>query len=94
MFMLTVICLLLAIRMYLWYNINREEALTDDITEWGGIKYDWQNARIIILLVLALLLCVSFVFLQIKLGEKATVPPRIFKIRSIWVACAYCCTCA
>lgn len=70
LFMVTVICLLLAI-------------------QWGGVKYHWANARIIVLLILAALLCIIFVVLQIKLQEKATVPPRIFKVRSIWVACIF-----
>lgn len=70
LFMLTVICLLLAI-------------------QWGGVKYHWSNARIIVLLILAAFLAALFIYLQIKLQEKATVPPRIFKVRSIWVGCIF-----
>lgn len=57
--------------------------------QWGGVKYNWGNARIIVLLILAFILAVSFVLLQIKLQEKATVPPRIFAVRSIWVGCIF-----
>ena len=53
------------------------------------MKYHWQNARIIVLLIISAVLATIFVWLQIKLQEKATVPPRIFKNRSIYVACLF-----
>jgi hypothetical protein len=52
--------------------------------QWGGGKYDWGNARIIVLFVLFGLLIVGFVIVQIWLGEAATVPPRIFVNRNMW----------
>jgi MFS family permease len=52
--------------------------------QWGGTKYAWGSGRIIALLVIGALLLISFVAIQIWLGEKATVPPRIFKNRNIW----------
>jgi len=52
--------------------------------QWGGTKYTWHSARIIVLLVLGGLLIASFVAIQFFRGEKATVPPRIFMNRSIW----------
>ncbi|OTA99368.1 hypothetical protein M426DRAFT_76399 [Hypoxylon sp. CI-4A] len=51
--------------------------------QWGGTKYPWNNARIIVLLVLCGVLCLAFVFVQIWKQEDATVPPRIMKQRSI-----------
>jgi hypothetical protein len=57
--------------------------------QWGGSKYDWSNGRIIALLVLAGILLITFVVLQIIRGEKATVPPRIFKNRSIFGSAFY-----
>ncbi|KAI1402964.1 major facilitator superfamily domain-containing protein [Hypoxylon fuscum] len=56
--------------------------------QWGGTKYSWNNARIIVLLVLCGVLCLVFVGIQIWKKEDATVPPRIFKQRSI-AACAW-----
>jgi len=57
--------------------------------QWGGTKYNWANARIIALLVLAGLLIAAFVALQFLRGEKATVPPRVFKNRNIWSTAAF-----
>ncbi|KAG9249098.1 MFS multidrug transporter [Calycina marina] len=52
--------------------------------QWGGIKYPWKNGRIIALFVLAGLFIIFFIFLQLRLQEKATLPPRIAKMRTIW----------
>lgn len=65
--------------------------------QWGGTRYDWANARIVVLLVLAGLLTMAFIGVQIWKQEKATVPPRILKQRSIaagtwysfWLGAAY-----
>lgn len=52
--------------------------------QWGGSKYAWNSGRIIALLVLAGVLLAIFVVVQWHRGDKATVPPRVFKQRSIW----------
>lgn len=54
--------------------------------QWGGIKYGWQNVRIIVLLVVFVCLAVGFAYLQYRLGEKATIPQRIVKKRSVLAA--------
>lgn len=54
--------------------------------QWGGTQYAWNNARIIVLLVICGLLCVLFVGIQIWKKEDATVPPRIVKQRSVAAA--------
>ncbi|CAK5276518.1 unnamed protein product [Mycena citricolor] len=51
--------------------------------QWGGSKYPWGNGRIIALFVLFGLLIITFIFIQIRKQEMATVPPRIIKMRSI-----------
>jgi EmrB/QacA subfamily drug resistance transporter len=51
--------------------------------QWGGITYQWSNARIIVLLVLAGVLLVAFVVVQKWKGDNATVPGRVFFNRSI-----------
>lgn len=51
--------------------------------QWGGSKYQWNNARIIVLFILFGLLAISFIAVQFWKQEKATVPPRIVKMRSI-----------
>ncbi|KAF1987770.1 MFS transporter [Aulographum hederae CBS 113979] len=54
--------------------------------QWGGSKYAWSNWRIILCFVFFALLIIAFVGIQIFKGEKATVPPRVFKNRNVWGA--------
>ncbi|OAP63962.1 hypothetical protein AYL99_03189 [Fonsecaea erecta] len=54
--------------------------------QWGGTKYAWHNARIIVLLVLCAVLCLAFVGIQLWKQEDGTVPPRIVKQRSVAAA--------
>lgn len=51
--------------------------------QWGGIRYGWSDPRIIVLFVVSGVLLVGFVWRQHKLQDKATLPPRIFKMRSV-----------
>ncbi len=51
--------------------------------EWGGAKYDFGNARIIILFIVSGLSFVGWIFVQRWRGDNATVPPRIIKQQSI-----------
>ena len=51
--------------------------------QWGGAKYGWGSWRIILLLVVSVTLFVLFGYLQHRQGEKAMLPPRILKQRSI-----------
>lgn len=52
--------------------------------QWGGSTYNWANARIIVLLVLAILLIAAFVVVQaINRDNTATVAPRIIKQRTV-----------
>lgn len=57
--------------------------------QWGGNKYPWSNSRIIGLFVGFGLIIILFIFSQLKLGEKATLPPRILKQRTIASACLF-----
>ena len=51
--------------------------------QWGGQSRPWKSAIIIGLFVGAGLLAATFIFVQIKLEDKATIPPRVLKQRSI-----------
>ncbi|OBT58409.1 hypothetical protein VE04_00770 [Pseudogymnoascus sp. 24MN13] len=51
--------------------------------QWGGAQYSWNNARIIVLLILCGILCIAFIGVQIWKDESAMVPPRLVKQRSI-----------
>ena len=51
--------------------------------QWGGSTYPWNDARIIVLFVVAGLLLVSWTGIQLWMGEDASVPLRIVNQRSI-----------
>jgi MFS family permease len=51
--------------------------------QWGGSKYEWNSGRIIALLVLFGVLMIGFIVVQIWKQEAATVPPRVFKNRTV-----------
>ncbi|KAJ6013955.1 hypothetical protein N7540_008546 [Penicillium herquei] len=51
--------------------------------EWGGSTYAWANWRIIFLFILFGVLAAVFVFTQIRRGDRALVPPRVFTQRSV-----------
>ena len=51
--------------------------------QWGGSKYPWSNARIIVLLVLFVILMSTFTAIQFWKQETATLPPRILRQRSV-----------
>ncbi|KAI8165881.1 Rubrofusarin-specific efflux pump aurT [Colletotrichum sp. SAR 10_65] len=57
--------------------------------QWGGEKYPWNSGRIIALLVLAGVLLIVFVSIQIWQRENATVPPRLFTVRNIWLGAVF-----
>jgi MFS family permease len=51
--------------------------------QWGGSRFQWRDARIIVLFVLFGLLLLAFMGTQIYSPERATVPKRVVKSRSI-----------
>lgn len=57
--------------------------------QWGGSKFSWGDARIIVLFILSGLLFIAFCVSQCWMGEDATIPPRIFLQRSIWSGSIY-----
>ncbi len=52
--------------------------------QWGGTQYEWKSGRIITLLVLAVVLLAGFIVIQIRSGDRATVPGRVFGNRNVW----------
>ena len=55
--------------------------------QWGGSKYPWRSGRIIGLLVTFGVLAIAFAVIQVRNGEKATLPLRILTKRSIASGC-------
>lgn len=54
--------------------------------QWGGSKYHWDNARIIVLFILAGILLIAFGITQKRVGNNATVPTRVARQRSMIAA--------
>lgn len=57
--------------------------------QWGGTTYTWSNWRIILLLVLFPVLFLSFLAVQIRTPDTATLPMRILTQRTIASAFAF-----
>ncbi|KAJ6257470.1 MFS-type efflux pump [Drechslerella dactyloides] len=59
--------------------------------QWGGTTYAWGNAKIIGLLVCFGGLIIIFIISQWRLGDAATLPPRIIKQRSVLASLSFAC---
>lgn len=58
--------------------------------QWGGTTYPWSNSKVWGCLLGFGLLISIFIALQIKLGDRATLPPRILvKNRTVLVSALY-----
>jgi len=57
--------------------------------QWGGTTYEWDSWRIILLFVLFGVLIVAFIFIQFKMQDNGTVPPRIIKKRTVWASAIF-----
>lgn len=54
--------------------------------QWGGSRYEWSDGRIIGLFVVFGVLLLVFGAVQWWAQDKATIPPRLIKNRSVWGA--------
>lgn len=57
--------------------------------QWGGNQFPWNNSRIIGLFVGFACLALCFAVSQFYLADRATLPPRILRKRSVLAACLY-----
>lgn len=57
--------------------------------QWGGATYAWGSSMVIGLFVGAGMLLTTFILLQLYLGENSTIPPRIFRQRSVLMGSCY-----
>ncbi len=51
--------------------------------EWGGSRYPWSNWRLILLLCVFAVALSAWTFVQARLGDDATLPLRIIRMRSV-----------
>ena len=59
------------------------------LLQFGGTQYGWGDGPMIALYVITAIGFVAFVFCQKKLQERATIPPRIMKQRSMLFGAIY-----
>ena len=57
--------------------------------QWGGTKYAWSSGAVVAPLVLSGVLFVAFGFIQVWRGDKATLPPRIMRQRTLAFASVF-----
>jgi hypothetical protein len=57
--------------------------------QWGGSTYPWDNSRIIGLFVGFGCLIIIFIFAQLRIGDRATLPPRILAQRTMAAAVCF-----
>lgn len=57
--------------------------------QWGGSTYPWSDSRVWGCLLGCGLFISIFIALQFYLGDKATIPPRIIKQRTVAAGCAF-----
>jgi Fungal trichothecene efflux pump (TRI12) len=57
--------------------------------QWGGHKMPWRSAKVIGLFISSGLLVILFGLIQWRRGERATIPLRIIRQRSILFGCIY-----
>jgi MFS family permease len=55
--------------------------------QWGGIEHAWKSATIIGLVLGGGLFSCVFILWQIRKGDDAMIPPRIFKKRNVFASC-------
>ncbi|CAO1634351.1 unnamed protein product [Parajaminaea phylloscopi] len=54
------------------------------VFSWGGVKYAWDDSKMIGLIIGFVLVLVAFLVDQWYMGERATIPFRILKDRTVW----------
>ncbi|KAI9051065.1 hypothetical protein LZ554_005173 [Drepanopeziza brunnea f. sp. 'monogermtubi'] len=59
--------------------------------QWGGTEYAWKNSKVWGCLLGFGLLIIVFIAQQFRRGDRATIPPRIFRQRSVLFSSLYSC---
>lgn len=60
--------------------------------QWGGSVYPWHDSKVWGTILGFALIIGIFIFTQFRLGDKATIPPRIFlRQRTVLASCWYSC---
>jgi len=54
---------------------------------WGGQKYSWGSAIIIILLSVGIILLITYIIIEFKFAKEPITPPGLFKYRNVTAPC-------
>ena len=57
--------------------------------QWGGFTYAWSNSKVWGTLLGFGLLIIVFIIIQLRQGERATIPVRVFTQRTVLISCLY-----
>lgn len=57
--------------------------------QWGGQTYPWRNSKVWGTLLSFGLIIMVFIAIQIRQKERATIPLRVFKQRTVLVSCVF-----
>lgn len=57
--------------------------------QWAGTQYAWSSARIIVLVVIFAILLIAFIFNELWMGDKATIPPKVASQRTVAAASCF-----
>ncbi|TFB03592.1 Efflux pump roqT [Trichoderma ghanense] len=57
--------------------------------QWGGSVYAWNNWRIILLFIMFGVCALAFAFVQVKMPETASLPPKVISQRTLLCATLY-----
>jgi len=53
--------------------------------QWAGLEYSWRSSTIVGLMVGFCVTLMAFIGWQLHLGDKASLPPNLFKERTVWL---------
>ncbi|KAH8727631.1 major facilitator superfamily domain-containing protein [Phaeosphaeriaceae sp. PMI808] len=57
--------------------------------QWGGFTYEWKNSKVWGTLLGFFLMIAVFIVVQVRQGDRATIPVHVFKQRTILVSCVF-----
>jgi MFS transporter, DHA2 family, glioxin efflux transporter len=59
------------------------------VTEWAGVTRAWSSGPVVVCLVLFGVLTLAFIAIQIRQAERASLVPRILKLRTLAGVCLF-----
>ncbi|KAI4708224.1 hypothetical protein J4E89_006846 [Alternaria sp. Ai002NY15] len=76
-------------KVYTYFDVKYTYLSALILFEWGGFSYAWSNSKVWGTLLGFGLLISVFIVLQMRKGDRATIPVRVFTQRTVLVSCLY-----